>query len=96
MAGPAIAAMALAGCGDDPQLEQGTFPFKGNDTSSFGPLRDEMSRSAREPSYLKKSAGDGRPAATPEGVTGSRPSAGSEPRGEPGPGSPPGRAKAGG
>jgi hypothetical protein len=96
MAGPAIAAMALVGCGDDPQLEEGTFPFKGTNTSSLGPLRDEMSRSAQEPSHRKKGAESGRPAATPEGATGSKPPAESEPRREPGPGSPPGRAKAGG
>ncbi len=44
IAGLALAVMAVAGCGEDPALEQGTFPFKGTDTSALAPLRDEMTR----------------------------------------------------
>ena len=85
IAGPAIAAMAMAlpGCGDDPQLEQGTFPFRGSNTATLGPLRDEMTRAMRDRSYLKKGADDGRPAAAPG------PAAGSAPAETPGPGSNP-------
>ncbi len=46
IAGLVLVAMALtvAGCGEDPALEQGTFPFKGTDTSALAPLREEMTR----------------------------------------------------
>jgi hypothetical protein len=75
IAGPAIVAMAMAqpGCGDDPQLEQGTFPFRSSNTASVGPLRDEMIKVMRDRSYLKTSAGDVRPAARSDPMAGSTP-----------------------
>jgi hypothetical protein len=63
IAGLALAAMAAAGCGEDPHLEQGPVPFKGTDTSSFAPLRDEMMKKMRDQSHPERAGPE--PAAGP-------------------------------
>jgi hypothetical protein len=84
-AGIALAALATLGCGEDPGIEKGSVPFKGTNTSSLAPLRDDMTKNMQNRSYLKKSEDAGRPAAAPEGVGGSGPGAAAKPAGEPGP-----------
>jgi hypothetical protein len=85
IAGIALAALATIGCGEDPGIEKGSVPFKGTNTSSLAPLRDDMTKNMQNRSYLKKSEADGRPAAVPDGAGGSGPAAAAKPAGEPGP-----------
>jgi hypothetical protein len=62
----AIAAvgLALAGCGEDPGIEEGSVHFQGTKTEALDPLVNDMKKKMRENSYLKNSAEDGKSAAT--------------------------------
>ena len=46
--GIALAALALAGCGEDPGIEQGSVPFKGTNTEPLDPLINEMKKNMQE------------------------------------------------
>lgn len=96
IAGLAAAALALAGCGEDPGIEEGVVPPRGTDTSSLAPLRDDMIKNMQDRSYLKKSGGEGESAATSGGAAGSKPPAGSGSAAGSGNGSSPGMASKGG
>jgi hypothetical protein len=82
IAGIAIAALALAGCGEDPGIQQGTVPFQSTSTGPFHSLSDQMKKTTRGGLHTKKSEGGGKPAAVPQGVSESQPGAGSKPAGE--------------
>ena len=69
----AMAAAALAGCGEDPGIEEGLVPPKSTDTSPLVPLRDDMIKRMRDRSYLRKSGGAVPPPAAPAGPAGSGP-----------------------
>jgi hypothetical protein len=90
IAGVAVAALVLAGCGEDPGIEEGLVPPKGTDTSSLVPLRDDMIRNMQNRSYLMKSEGGDRPAATPGGATESASAVGSKSSTDAEPATPPG------
>ena len=73
IAGIALAALALAGCGAGPEIEQGSVPFKGTNTSALEPLRSDMVKNMQKQSYAKKAGNDGKPAAAPGGAGESKP-----------------------
>jgi hypothetical protein len=79
IAGIALAALALAGCGEDPGVEQGTVPFTGTNTAPLDPLSSEMKKKMQDKSYVKKSDGNGEPAAESKGAGESGPAAESRP-----------------
>ena len=61
--GIALIALALAGCGEDPGVQQGTVHFEGTRTEPLDPLKNEMQKKMQDRSYMKKSGEDGKPAA---------------------------------
>ena len=78
IAGIALAALASAGCGEDPGIEQGTVPFKSTSTEPFRPLADQMKTTTQGKIHTKKSGEDSKPAAASKGAGESRPGAGSQ------------------
>ena len=80
IAGIAIAALALAGCGEDPGIQQGTVPFKGTPTEgALDSLKDEMQKNMRSRAYLKRDDESGKPADASKGAGESKPAAESKP-----------------
>ncbi len=56
-----VAAFALAGCGDDAGVTEGTVPFKSGNVEQLAPLKNQMTEAARAKAYTKRPAGEGKP-----------------------------------
>jgi len=57
-----VAAFAVAGCGDDSGVTEGTVPFKTGNVDQLAPLKNQMTEAAKAKAYTKKPAGEGKPA----------------------------------
>jgi hypothetical protein len=79
LAGIAIVALALVGCGEDPGIQQGTVPFKSTGTEPFNALSEQMKKTTRDKLHTKKSEGARDPAAASKGAGASQPGAESKP-----------------
>jgi hypothetical protein len=78
--GVVLGALALAGCGEDPGIQQGTVPFKGTSTEgALDSLKDEMQKNMRNRPYLKRDDESGKPADASKGAGESKPAAESKP-----------------
>jgi hypothetical protein len=77
--GTALAMLALAGCGEDPGIEQGSVPFKKSPGEPYASQIDEMKKVSREQAYVKKGVEGGKPAADSGPVPDSKPAADSGP-----------------
>ena len=58
-----VAAFALAGCGDDSGVTEGTVPFRSGNVDQLGPLKNQMIEAAKTKAYTKRPTGDGKAAA---------------------------------
>jgi hypothetical protein len=76
--GAALAALALSGCGEDPGIEKGSVNFKKTDTEPLTSLTNEMKKTTQEKAHVKKSEGDGKPAAASKEAADSKPAADSK------------------
>ncbi len=83
IAGLALASLALAGCGEDPNIEQGTVPFKSTNTEPFNSMADQMKKTTQEQAHTKKSEADRKLATASQEAGEARPGAESKPAGEP-------------
>jgi hypothetical protein len=77
--GIVLVALVLPGCGEDPATTEGTMPWKGTNTSSLEPLRNEMQKNMRSKVYLKKIEESGQPSVATQGTAESQPVAESKP-----------------
>jgi hypothetical protein len=88
IAGFALASLALAGCGEDPGIQQGPVPFKSTNTEQFNSLTDQMKKTTQEQAHTKKSEEGRKATAAPKGAGEARPGAESKPATEPRPAEP--------
>jgi len=58
-----VAALALAGCGDESGVTEGTVPFKSGNVDQLAPLKNQMTEAVKTKAYTKMPAGEGKPAA---------------------------------
>jgi hypothetical protein len=65
-----VAAFALAGCGDDSGVSEGTVPFKSGNVDQLAPLKEQMTENMKNKAYTK------RPPVEDKSGTESKPSAG--------------------
>jgi hypothetical protein len=77
--GIAIVTLALAGCGEDPGIQQGPVSFKSTSTEPFHAMSEQMKKITQERIHTKKSEGAGNSAAASKGAGESRPGAESKP-----------------
>jgi hypothetical protein len=57
-----VAAFALAGCGDDSGVTEGTLPFRSGNVDQLAPLKNQMTEVVKAKAYTKRPAGEGKPA----------------------------------
>jgi len=58
----AVAALVIAGCGDETGVSEGPVPFKSGNVEQVIPFKDKMTEFAKNKTYTKKSAGEEKPA----------------------------------
>jgi len=56
-----VAAFAVAGCGDDSGVTEGTVPFKTGNVDQSAPLKNQMTEAVKAIAYTKRQAGEGKP-----------------------------------
>jgi len=74
-----VAAFALAGCGDDSGVTEGTTPFKSGNVEQLAPLKKQMTENIKAKVYSKASPAEGKPATESKPATGSKPAGESKP-----------------
>lgn len=79
IAGIVLAALALAGCGEDQEIQQGTVPFSGTNTQPLDGLRNDMQKKMQDKSYVKKDDEGGKTAGESKGAGAAKPAAESKP-----------------
>jgi hypothetical protein len=57
-----IAALALAGCGDDSDVQQGPVPFKSGNVEQLAPMKNQMGEIVKSKAHTKRPLADERPA----------------------------------
>jgi hypothetical protein len=69
-----VAAFALAGCGDDSGVSEGTVPFKSGNVDQLNQLKNQMVENMKNKAHMKKS-----PAEDSKSGTESKPSGAAKP-----------------
>jgi hypothetical protein len=61
-----VAALALAGCGEDTGVTEGTLPFKSGNVDQLAPMKNQMNEIVKAKMHTKR-AGEGKAEAAPTG-----------------------------
>jgi hypothetical protein len=68
-----VAALALAGCGDDSGVTEGTVPFKSGNVEQVGAMRNQMIEAAKAKTYTKRPVPEGKAASESKPAAESKP-----------------------
>jgi len=75
-----VAAFALAGCGDDSGVTEGTIPFKSGNVDQLGPMKSQIIENAKNNVYTKKSGDEAKPAGGAKPTTETKPTVDAKPQ----------------
>jgi len=74
-----VAAFALAGCGEDAGVTEGTVPFRSGNVEQLAPLKNQMNEAVKSKAYTKRPSGEGKPATESKPAGESKPAAQGKP-----------------
>jgi hypothetical protein len=57
------AVLALAGCGEESGVTEGTVPFKTGNVEQLAPMKNRMNETVKSKAYMTKPPAEGKPAA---------------------------------
>jgi hypothetical protein len=74
-----VAALGLAGCGEDSGVTEGPVPFKSGNVDQLAPLKNQMTEAVKSKAYTKRPAAESTPATESKPAAASKPTAESKP-----------------